>query len=71
MLQPVNQIAIGNKFHLSGASESNKDDSIELSHKVYFTHAVTTSQAYRFKTLGVRKKSTLRKFFRARMALPR
>jgi hypothetical protein len=98
----VNQIAIGNKFGLSGASESNKDDSIELSHKVYFTRAGTTSQAsrrcrslglsivrivygaqvklyyinelelaYRFKTLGVRKKSTLRKFFRARMALPR
>jgi hypothetical protein len=47
MLQPANQIAIGNKFGLARTSESNKDDSLELSHKVYFTHAVTTSQASR------------------------
>jgi hypothetical protein len=122
MFKLVNQIAIGNNFGLMEASGKVKDDSLEFWYTVYFTHAVTTSQAsqkvqvqdislfrceekerhpqplwilglsivrivygaqvklyyinelklaYRFKTLGVRKKSTLRKFFRARMALPR
>ncbi len=47
MLQPANQIAIGNNFGLARASESNKDDSLEFWHRVYFTHAVTTSQVSR------------------------
>jgi hypothetical protein len=44
MLKPVNQIAIGNNSGLMEASEKDKDDSLEFWYKVYFTHAVTTSQ---------------------------
>ena len=44
MLQPANQIAIGNKFGLARTSESNKDDSLEFWYRVYFTHADTKSQ---------------------------
>ena len=45
MLKPVNQIAIGNNSGLVEASKTDKDDSLEFWYKVYFTHAVTTSQA--------------------------
>ena len=40
---------MGNRFGLPGASANNKDESLELWHKykVYFIHAVTTSQASR------------------------
>ena len=47
MLKPVNQIAIGNNSGLMKASGKDKDDSLEFWYKVYFTHAVTTSQASR------------------------
>ena len=45
MLKPVNQIAIRNNSGLVKASEKDKDDSLEFWYKVYFSHAVTTSQA--------------------------
>ena len=47
MLKSAHQIAIRNNFGLASASESNKDDSLEFRHRVYFTHAVTTSQVSR------------------------
>jgi hypothetical protein len=47
MLKPVNQIAIGNNSGLMEASTKDKDDSLEFWYEVYFTHAVTTSQASR------------------------
>jgi hypothetical protein len=42
MLKPVDQIATGNNSGLMEAS--GKTDSLEFWYKVYFTHAVTTSQ---------------------------
>lgn len=47
MLKPVNQIAIGNNSGLMEASGKDKDDGLELWDRVYFTHAVTTSQVSR------------------------
>jgi integrase len=44
MLKPVNQIAIGNNSALVEASGKDRNDSLEFWYKVYFTHAVTTSQ---------------------------
>jgi site-specific recombinase XerD len=44
MLKPVNQIAIGNNSGLMETSTKDKDDSLEFWYKVYFSHAVTTSQ---------------------------
>jgi integrase len=44
MLKPVNQIAIGNNSGLMKASGKDKDDRLEFWYKVYFAHAVTTSQ---------------------------
>jgi hypothetical protein len=44
MLKPVDQIAIGNNSGLMEASTKDKDDSLEFWYKVYFSHAVTTSQ---------------------------
>jgi hypothetical protein len=45
MLKPVNQIAIRNNSGLMETSTKDKDDSLEFWYTVYFTHAVTTSQA--------------------------
>ena len=47
MLKPVNQIALENNFGLVEASGKDKDEGLELWDKVYFTHAVTTSQVSR------------------------
>jgi integrase len=44
MLKPVNQIAIGNNSGLVEAPGKDKDDSLGFWYKVYFSHAVTTSQ---------------------------
>ena len=45
MLRPVNQIAIGNNSGMMKVTGDDKDDSLEFWFAVYFTHAVTTSQA--------------------------
>ena len=42
----MNQIAIGNNSGLMEASGKDKDDSPEFWYRVYFSHAVTTSQAF-------------------------